>query len=258
MSCTRTYLVFLLLGLPVYSCLAQIAPIAQYTYTWASATDPLSMNPADILSTPNMTASNTTLNLLTRDGSTQSNRVSTLSINSNPVGGYATVTLTAAPGYKIDLDGGSVSFAYRTVSLSGDVTGTVRASLIADGGSPVDLASLGVPAPAALWSYHQPISGLGLADSVEVRIVSTYSSSARSYTIDSFTIQGKVVSAGPPPVCTADVDANNLVNLVDAAIILSNLNAAVPANTLGDLDGNALVDLADLQIWINAFGTTCP
>lgn len=67
--------------------------------------------------------------------------------------------------------------------------------------------------------------------------------------IATFTVEGSL-----PEPCPGDADGNQIVNLDDLNIVLSNFGQSTDD---GDVDGNGSVDLNDLNLVLSNFGNSC-
>ncbi|RMF74719.1 MAG: hypothetical protein D6744_14210 [Planctomycetota bacterium] len=58
--------------------------------------------------------------------------------------------------------------------------------------------------------------------------------------------------------CPGDVDGDNVTDLTDLAILLSNFDMTGATLSDGDLSGDGTVDLTDLALLLSAFDAACP
>jgi CHRD domain len=68
-------------------------------------------------------------------------------------------------------------------------------------------------------------------------------------------IRGQILV--PPYPCVGDLNADNVVDLADLAILLGNFGGA-GGPCQGDANADGVVDLADLAIILGSFGAVCP
>lgn len=60
------------------------------------------------------------------------------------------------------------------------------------------------------------------------------------------------------PPCPADFNHDNVINLTDLSILLSQFGAAAPPDGAGDVNGDGVINLTDLSQLLAVFGTLCP
>lgn len=133
---------------------------------------------------------------------------------------------------------------------------------VSNGGSWVNVETVGPSGPETTggWLYHEfrVETLVPLTSSVRVRFVASDNGggSLVEAAVDDFTVTA--VDCTPVVPCPGDLTGDNIVDLEDLSVLLSNYGVASGAGPEdGDLDGDHDVDLEDLSLLLAVFGSSC-
>ena len=100
-----------------------------------------------------------------------------------------------------------------------------------------------------------PVPNLSGVDSWTVTV--TFDDELATWgTAGSLTVDNVVFEVGGGS-CEGDLNGDNIVNLADLQILLSNYGNSGMSYEDGDLDGSGQINLADLQLLLSVYGTSC-
>ena len=175
-----------------------------------------------------------------------------------------------------DVDGGTSYLISPTIDLSdGDATvhyalwytnnfgadpdnDIFRTWISNDNGSSWQLAETIGPASSSGWNEHAFVVSDFVMPTAQVRVRFEVSDLGSGSVVEAGVDAFEVSALDCGPDCPGDLTGDNLVDLSDLQLLLSNYG--MPSGAAyedGDLDGDGAVDLADLQALLAAYGEVC-
>lgn len=132
---------------------------------------------------------------------------------------------------------------------------------VSNGGAWVTAETVGPSGPETSggWFYHEfrVESIVTLSATVRVRFIASDegTGSLVEAAVDDLAVT--TISCDATPPCTGDLNGDEVVDLEDLSVQLSNFGMSGVDPEDGDLDGDGDVDLTDMSLMLAVFGTSC-